>query len=59
MSLSDPLGDMLTRIRNSAKWPVDSCLPSPLRANVLEVLKRRIHPDFSWAEIRSGISELT
>ena len=42
MSLSDPLGDMLTRIRNGQlahKATVDSPL-SKQRINVLEVLKR-------------------
>ena len=42
MALSDPLGDMLTRIRNGQKAGL-SAVSSPaskLRANVLEVLKR-------------------
>ena len=42
MPLSDPLGDMLTRIRNAQKAGMTSCTTpaSRLRANVLEVLKR-------------------
>jgi small subunit ribosomal protein S8 len=42
MPLSDPLGDMLTRIRNAQKAGMSSCTTpaSKLRANVLEVLKR-------------------
>lgn len=42
MALSDPLGDMLTRIRNGQKARLDSVQSpaSKLRANVLEVLKR-------------------
>ena len=42
MPLSDPLGDMLTRIRNAQKAGMTSCMSpaSRLRANVLEVLKR-------------------
>jgi small subunit ribosomal protein S8 len=42
MSLSDPLGDMLTRIRNgqSAQKNAVNSPASRLRANVLEVLKR-------------------
>lgn len=42
MSLSDPLGDMLTRIRNGqrAGHSTVSSPASKLRANVLEVLKR-------------------
>ena len=42
MSLSDPLGDMLTRIRNgqSAHMSAVESPSSKLRRNVLEVLKR-------------------
>lgn len=42
MSFSDPLGDMLTRIRNGqrAKKSAVSCPASKLRINVLETLKR-------------------
>lgn len=42
MSLSDPLGDMLTRIRNgqSAQKGAIASPASRLRRNVLEVLKR-------------------
>ena len=42
MSMSDPLGDMLTRIRNgqSARKSVVSSPASRFRSNVLEVLKR-------------------
>ncbi len=42
MSLTDPLGDMLTRIRNGQRAKKDSVMTpaSKLRANVLEVLKR-------------------
>ena len=42
MSMSDPLGDMLTRIRNGQRAKKDSVVTpaSKLRANVLEVLKR-------------------
>ena len=42
MTMSDPLGDMLTRIRNgqSARKNVVSSPASKLRSNVLEVLKR-------------------
>ncbi len=42
MSLTDPLGDMLTRIRNGQRAKMDSVMTpaSKLRANVLEVLKR-------------------
>jgi small subunit ribosomal protein S8 len=42
MSLSDPLGDMLTRIRNgqAASKPAVQSPASKLRVNVLEVLRR-------------------
>ena len=42
MSLSDPLGDMLTRIRNgqSAHKAAVKSPASKLRINVLEVLRR-------------------
>lgn len=42
MVMTDPLGDMLTRIRNgqSANKKVITCPASKLRASVLEVLKR-------------------
>jgi small subunit ribosomal protein S8 len=42
MSLSDPLGDMLTRIRNGqkARKKFVSCPKSRLRENVLSVLKK-------------------
>src|SRR6187431_1781933 len=42
MALTDPLGDMLTRIRNGQQAKKDSVLSpaSKLRANVLEVLHR-------------------
>ena len=42
MTMSDPLGDMLTRIRNGqrARHAVVAAPASKFRANVLEVLKR-------------------
>jgi len=42
MTMSDPLGDMLTRIRNGqrARQAVIASPASKFRANVLEVLKR-------------------
>ncbi|MBI2234323.1 MAG: 30S ribosomal protein S8 [Micavibrio aeruginosavorus] len=42
MSFSDPLGDMLTRIRNGQKARMDvvACPDSKLRRSVLDVLKR-------------------
>ncbi|MGC6536821.1 MAG: 30S ribosomal protein S8 [Candidatus Puniceispirillaceae bacterium] len=61
MSMSDPLGDMLTRIRNgqSAGKSVVSSPASRLRANVLEVLKREGYiRDYSSVDVRPGVSEL-
>ena len=61
MSMSDPLGDMLTRIRNGqrAGKSVVSSPASRLRANVLEVLKREGYiRDYSSAEVRTGVAEL-
>jgi small subunit ribosomal protein S8 len=42
MAMTDPLGDMLTRIRNGQRAGMQnvSCPASKLRANVLDVLKR-------------------
>ncbi|MDC0462228.1 30S ribosomal protein S8 [Alphaproteobacteria bacterium] len=62
MSMSDPLGDMITRIRNgqSARKSVVSSPSSKLRANVLEVLKREgFIRDYSNAEVSPGIANLS
>jgi small subunit ribosomal protein S8 len=62
MSLSDPLGDLLTRIRNAQKARHASCVApaSKLRANVLEVLKREgFIRGYSARELRPGIAQLT
>ena len=62
MSMSDPLGDMLTRIRNGQAARMDA-VPVPaskLRANVLEVLKREgFIRGYSESELRKGIRELS
>ncbi len=61
MTMTDPLGDMLTRIRNgqrAGKTTITSPA-SKLRANVLDVLKREgFIRDFSEREVRTGISEI-
>ena len=61
MTMTDPLGDMLTRIRNGQRAG-KSTITSPnskLRANVLDVLKREgFIRDFSKREVRPGISEI-
>ena len=62
MSMSDPMGDMLTRIRNaqSVGKSTVSCPASKFRANVLGVLEREGYiRGFSWAELRTGVQELT
>ena len=61
MSMSDPLGDMLTRIRNGqrAKLTAIASPSSKLRGSVLEVLKREGYiRSYSQKEIKPGISEL-
>src|SRR5579875_3053712 len=61
MSVSDPLGDMLTRIRNAQRARHTSCLApaSQLRANVLEVLKREgFIRGYSAEELRPGVARL-
>ncbi len=61
MSMSDPLGDMLTRIRNGqrAHKSVIQSPASKIRANVLEVLQREGYiRGFSREEIRPGVAEL-
>lgn len=61
MVMTDPLGDMLTRIRN-AQGRSKSSVSSPasrLREGVLEVLKREGYiRDFERLEIRKGVYEL-
>ncbi|GBQ93366.1 30S ribosomal protein S8 [Acetobacter nitrogenifigens DSM 23921 = NBRC 105050] len=61
MSLSDPLGDMLTRIRNAQRARHAACVApaSKLRASVLEALKREGYiRGFAVEEVRKGISQI-
>lgn len=61
MSMSDPLGDMLTRIRNGqrARQAIVASPASKIRANVLEVLKREGYiRGFSREDVRPGVREL-
>ena len=62
MSLSDPLGDMLTRIRNGQR-AMKSSIKSPsskLRLNVLEALKREgFIRGYDVAEPEKGKPEVT
>lgn len=62
MSLSDPLGDMLTRIRNGQSAHMSSVHSpsSKLRRNVLEVLKREGYiRDYSVSQKENGTNELS
>ncbi len=61
MSMSDPLGDMLTRIRNAQKSRHTACRApaSRLRASVLEALRREGYiRGFSSEEVKPGIAQL-
>lgn len=62
MAMSDPLGDMLTRIRNGQRQGKSTivCPASGFRTKVLEVLQREGYiRGYSWAELRTGVTELT
>lgn len=62
MAMSDPLGDMLTRIRNAQarKLPNVITPASNLRANVLEVLlKEGYIRGYERRESAPGLSEIT
>ena len=61
MSMNDPLGDMLTRIRNAIGRKKDkvSTPASRLRARVLDVLKAEGYiRDYSQVDYDNGKSEL-
>ena len=61
MSMSDPLGDMLTRIRNAQRSRHSTCVApsSKLRANVLEALRREGYiRGYAAEELRPGVSQL-
>lgn len=61
MAISDPLGDMLARIKNGqhALKPVISCPASKLRASVLEVLTREGYiRGYKQSENGKGLPEL-
>jgi len=60
--MTDPLGDMLARIRNGqmARKPTVTAPASRLRSNVLEVLKREGYiRGYSEAQVRPGLAEIT
>jgi len=61
MAMSDPLGDMLTRIRNAQRMNKSKVRApaSKLRSNVLEVLKREGYiRGYKVDDVTAGISEL-
>ena len=60
MAFSDPLGDLLTRIRNAQKARLSSVQTpaSKLRGSVLDVLKREGYiRDYSRSEQQAGTAE--
>jgi small subunit ribosomal protein S8 len=60
MAFSDPVGDLLTRIRNAQKARLSSVQTpaSKLRGNVLDVLKREGYiRDYSRSEQQPGMAE--
>lgn len=60
--LNDPLGDLLTRIRNgqAARLSAVTSPASKLRSNVLDVLKREGYiRDYSLIKAENGKNELT
>lgn len=61
MSMTDPLGDMLTRIRNGQRASKSTVIApsSKFRCNVLEVLKREGYiRGFEEYDVRTGIKEV-
>lgn len=61
MSFTDPLGDMLTRVRNGHKARKSSVVTpaSNLRMNVLEVLKQEGYiRGYQKREVRKGINDI-
>ena len=61
MSMSDGLGDMITRIRNAQRSRHSSCVApaSNLRANALEALKREGYiRGYTAEQVRPGINQL-
>jgi small subunit ribosomal protein S8 len=62
MSINDPLGDLLTRIRNgqASRLTTVDCPASKLRTNVLEVLKREGYiRDYSVSKNDNGSATVT
>ncbi|NIZ03172.1 30S ribosomal protein S8 [Thalassospira lucentensis] len=62
MSMTDPVSDMLTRIRNGQRVGKSSVVSpaSKLRTSVLDVLQREGYiRGYSVSEVRKGISEIS
>lgn len=62
MSINDPLGDLLTRIRNgqASRLTTVDCPASKLRTNVLDVLKREGYiRDYSVSKNDNGSATVT
>lgn len=62
MSMTDPLGDLLTRIRNGqrARKNAITSPASKLRVNVLDVLQREGYiRGYEVKDVRAGISEVS
>ena len=61
MSMTDGLGDMITRIRNAQRSRHTTCVApaSKLRANALEALKREGYiRGYTAEEVRPGVAQL-
>ncbi len=61
MSMTDGLGDMITRIRNAQRSRHTTCVApaSKLRANALEALKREGYiRGYTAEELRPGVAQL-
>ncbi len=61
MSMTDGLGDMITRIRNAQRSRHSTCVApaSKLRANALEALKREGYiRGYTAEELRPGVAQL-
>jgi small subunit ribosomal protein S8 len=62
MAISDPVGDLLTRIRNGYQAKLHTLVmpASTLRAHICDVLQREGYiRDYSTQEVRKGVSQLT
>lgn len=62
MSLTDPLGDMIARIRNGQRASKSAVVSpaSKLRTNVLDVLKREGYiRGYAESVVRPGVNEIT